>query len=398
MAKLRTQRFDSVFPTYFPITDGIETYSVTLGGFDRDKGFLVGATIQFAQTLTSTAFFTDPFGSGFASFGTAYTNVAGNYSTKKGQPDLWATDMALSAIGSTVIFGTATAPVNAATLGFGIFTDTGQFRDDKAIKVTLDTVGGFSGFPFATLPQGDVVIGAEVTYSFVKYRDIINGNGKDNKITGTNKVDVIRGKDGDDRMSGGKDNDYLIGGKGKDRLFGGAGEDSLDGGKGKDKLFGGGKIDVLSGDQKADILKGGGSGDYLFGGAGGDRLFGGKGGDILDGGRGNDKMFGGKGDDAVYGGGGNDRLDGGNGTDFYTGGGGADTFVLRKNDAGGAYVKDFGRGDDKIDISDFNVKRKDVKVYFNENADDFVLEINGTAEAVLENIERSDITNEMIIL
>ncbi|MFV9657033.1 retention module-containing protein [Pseudomonas sp. NY15366] len=67
--------------------------------------------------------------------------------------------------------------------------------------------------------------------------------------------------------------------------------------------------------------------------------------DVLEGGAGNDWLFGQGGDDILIGGAGNDVLFGGSGND---------TFVWNAGDRGGNYhdiVKDFGNGDDKLDLS-----------------------------------------------
>ncbi|MGI9507265.1 MAG: calcium-binding protein, partial [Geminicoccaceae bacterium] len=76
---------------------------------------------------------------------------------------------------------------------------------------------------------------------------------------------------------------------------------------------------------------------------GDDDLRGGKGNDTIEGGGGNDRLSGGRGDDL---------LDGGTGDDVLRGGKGDDTFVFIR-DGGHDTVRDFGRGDDQIDVSAF---------------------------------------------
>ena len=73
---------------------------------------------------------------------------------------------------------------------------------------------------------------------------------------------------------------------------------------------------------------------------------------------GNDELQGGEGNDILYGQGGNDTLLGGSGDDILYGGAGNDTFVWRLGDQGtntapaNDVVKDFGNGNDKLDLSD----------------------------------------------
>ncbi len=70
----------------------------------------------------------------------------------------------------------------------------------------------------------------------------INGNKRDNYLTGTEAADVINGRAGNDTLEGLGGDDTLIGGDGADRLIGGAGNDSVDGGAGVDTV-------VLSGNR-----------------------------------------------------------------------------------------------------------------------------------------------------
>ncbi len=120
---------------------------------------------------------------------------------------------------------------------------------------------------------------------------------------------------------------------------------------------GGGK-DELHGGIGNDILYGQGGDDKLYGEDGDDILYGGTGNDTLDGGAGNDLLVGGAGNDTLSGGTGNDRLLGGQGNDTLIGGDGDDVFVWSKGDQGTIaapatdVVKDFGNGNDKLDLSD----------------------------------------------
>lgn len=233
--------------------------------------------------------------------------------------------------------------------------------------------------------------------------DDILGAGGANRLCGGEGQDSLHGRQADDTLKGGEGDDALWGNVGNDRLMGEAGDDalwafeteagwasgqdSLYGGDGRDTLTGGSGNDYLSGGRgrdyldsrdSADEMHGGAGADSLYGGlAGGawgnqtlygdggeDQLFGGNGGDVLYGGTGGDTLNGGAGWDSLFGGDGNDVLvAGGNGAvvDYFTGGAGADIFVLVPGDAGSQmYLTDFTRGEDKIDLGDWNIGWADV--------------------------------------
>ncbi|MDK9780907.1 type I secretion C-terminal target domain-containing protein [Vibrio sp. B172a] len=97
--------------------------------------------------------------------------------------------------------------------------------------------------------------------------------------------------------------------------------------------------------------------DIGHGGAGDDVIFGEEGSDIVFGGTGHDILDGGEGSDAVRGGSGNDVLIGGSGDDILIGDDGEDIFKFIDDGSGirdGEIdtIKDFTKGEDKIDISD----------------------------------------------
>lgn len=94
----------------------------------------------------------------------------------------------------------------------------------------------------------------------------INGNRKNNTLTGGSGDDLIYGRGGDDTLFGMGGNDELRGGSGNDTAYGGAGDDLVSGNTGHDTLFG------EAGN------------DRVFGGAGDDTLSGGAGDDVLNGG------------------------------------------------------------------------------------------------------------------
>jgi uncharacterized protein len=80
-------------------------------------------------------------------------------------------------------------------------------------------------------------------------------------------------------------------------------------------------------------------------------LTGGTGADTLNGTTGNDQINGGAGRDTINGGAGNDIIIGGAGRDLLTGGPGADVFVYNSLLDAGDVVRDFVKGEDRLDIS-----------------------------------------------
>ncbi|UPQ86820.1 VCBS domain-containing protein [Vibrio sinaloensis] len=106
-----------------------------------------------------------------------------------------------------------------------------------------------------------------------------------------------------------------------------------------------------------DVAHGAGGNDEIYGQGGADLLFGGSGHDIIDGGEGNDAVRGGSGNDTLIGGTGNDILVGDSGSDILIGGEGEDIFKFVDQGTGirnGEVdtIKDFTKGEDKIDISE----------------------------------------------
>lgn len=157
----------------------------------------------------------------------------------------------------------------------------------------------------------------------------INGDGFDDLIVGGWLADA------DGKENAGES--YVIFG------FGDDGSESLLGTRGADRISGGTGDDTILGLGGDDILRGGEGEDALGGGPGNDRLLGQAGGDNLTGGYGLDTLLGGFGQDTLRGGVGNDDL---------TGGLAADVFVFGHG-GGIDLVEDFGRGADRIDVTDF---------------------------------------------
>ncbi|SDP86505.1 T1SS-143 domain-containing protein/type I secretion C-terminal target domain (VC_A0849 subclass), partial [Ectopseudomonas guguanensis] len=122
-----------------------------------------------------------------------------------------------------------------------------------------------------------------------------------------------------------------------------------------------------------------------------DSLLGSEGSDVLLGLGGNDTLHGLGGNDRLEGGAGNDTLIGGPGNDVLIGGAGNDTFVWTAADRGGNYhdiVKDFGNGDDKLDLSQLLVGVSDASnpdvlddyLSFSFTASDTVISISSSGD------------------
>ena len=188
------------------------------------------------------------------------------------------------------------------------------------------------------------------------------GNGRANRLNGTDADDMIAGRGGRDRLDGGDGDDRLAGGSGADQLRGGDGDDLLLGQRGNDHSMGGkgndyirdmqghNRVQAGSGDDAVrtgrghDKIQAGDGDDMVMAGRGRDMVYGGDGDDALWGQGGHDKLDGGEGDDRLYGGAGRDRLDGGDGDDMIAGGRGHD---IIKSQFGNDVIYG-GGGNDKI--------------------------------------------------
>jgi Ca2+-binding RTX toxin-like protein len=179
----------------------------------------------------------------------------------------------------------------------------------------------------------------------------VDGGDDDDVLTGDFLANSLRGADGDDLQNGNGGNDDLWGDLGDDSLIGGGGRDTMSGGHGSDD------IDAGTGN---DTAMGGFGDDDIDGEDGDDKLDGNSGRDDLDGGAGADNMAGGDDSDRLWGGSGNDVLRGGRGADHLHGGSGRDVFVFKTVAEGGLgqfddVIADFVRGQDRIDLRDFDL-------------------------------------------
>jgi len=111
----------------------------------------------------------------------------------------------------------------------------------------------------------------------IKFKKVIYGTPKNDRIIGSNENDLIYGFEGNDTIDGSNSNDCLIGGPGNDTLSGGNGNDVIFGEDGNDKLSGSNGNDKLYGGRDNDIISGNNGNDLLDGETGTDNLDGGLG-------------------------------------------------------------------------------------------------------------------------
>ncbi|MEO1525824.1 MAG: right-handed parallel beta-helix repeat-containing protein [Planctomycetota bacterium] len=156
--------------------------------------------------------------------------------------------------------------------------------------------------------------GNDTIFAGVGLAEFVDGGADDDQIWGSNNGDdTLFGGPGIDDIRGQAGDDTIDGGDGPDFIDGGAGTDDLRGGTGDDEILGGGGVgDQLRGEDGDDVLRGSDDGaDLIFGGAGRDRAFGGGGNDSIEGGPGDDILRGEAGDDTISGDAGSDVILGG---------------------------------------------------------------------------------------
>ena len=224
---------------------------------------------------------------------------------------------------------------------------TGDADGDKLYNI--EDIGGSQYY-------NDTLEGSDIANNIYGHGgdDWIDGFGGDDNLHGGSGVDKILGRTGNDTIYGGDDRDFLYGHEGDDKIYGQNGDDFLYSGLGSDYLDGGSGIDMAvywhsSSGVSVNLREHRGySGD-----AAGDRLY-----NIenLDGSQYySDFLTGNDANNDIYGHGGNDVLNGGGGSDNLWGGSGSDTFTYTQlSDSINTnldIIKDFAKGQDKIDLS-----------------------------------------------
>jgi Ca2+-binding RTX toxin-like protein len=261
---------------------------------------------------------------------------------------IWSADGA-ALIAGGVVPGLDGAPAIAGA-GFGRFAVTaeafGGGPDRELGGIVQELVRATTGDATAETLIGDSL------------RDVMFGQGGNDRLIGGAAGDVLQGGDGNDTLEGGSESDNLFGAAGNDVLNGGTARDVMSGGAGNDRylvdhaldivtdagggsdrvdttasyalaasasiellraasagattamaLTGSNQANTVIGNNGVNTLRGLGRDDTLRGLSGNDRLDGGSGNDRLDGGLGADVLIGGLGRDILIGGLGADRFD-----------------------------------------------------------------------------------------
>ncbi|MBL8561355.1 MAG: M10 family metallopeptidase C-terminal domain-containing protein [Gemmobacter sp.] len=132
----------------------------------------------------------------------------------------------------------------------GAGEDDVAFGGDTAVTVNLRKTG------FQETGRGfDRFVGIE-NLTGGSGHDLLEGNGRGNRLAGGAGDDRLRGGGGDDGLAGGRGDDRLVGGRGDDALAGGRGDDRLHGGHGRDLLRGGEGADTFVFASVAEIGRG----------------------------------------------------------------------------------------------------------------------------------------------
>lgn len=154
---------------------------------------------------------------------------------------------------------------------------------------------------------------------------------------------------------------------------------------------------VILGTTGADKLTGGSGNDVIKAAQGADFVQGGGGNDIIRGGRDADRLFGNAGQDKIYAGKGNDVLRGGSDADQLFGRKGDDRFVFAKGDDTDT-IRDFQNNRDTIDLRSFDFANKAQAMKYADNkGGDVVFDFGGGDRLVIEDIKRSQLTDDLLI-
>ena len=228
--------------------------------------------------------------------------------------------------------------------------------------------------------------------------DIIYGDGTNNDVDGGDGDDFINAEGGADKVYGGNGNDFIIGIGEADLLIGGEGDDWLGGWDGNDILVGGNGNDWLEGGKDQDELYGNDGDDYLHGNIGNDYLSAGAGNDLVNGSEDDDVVIGGNGEDILIGGLGDDILIG----EYYLEGEGwsydyaADTF-LYSYDFGNDTIRDFGYGDDILDVRNMGFANLDEFIALGEQiGDNIIFTFSDGGTLTFENLNLNELTADNV--
>lgn len=218
--------------------------------------------------------------------------------------------------------------------------------------------------------------------------DDLRGDKKANVFNPLSGADYIDGRGGKDEVS--YDSDHFF-----TERFGGTTGIRADLAKGEVRDTSGFYVDTL---KSIENVRGSIFDDDIRGDGKANKLRGGDGDDFIRGRSGNDKLLGENGQDILIGGGNKDVLTGGSGNDKLRGGAGNDTFVFNVGDDIDR-VRDFGRGADKLDLSDFGfASTAAVLALANQRGNNVEIDLNGSDMVILNNFTLADLDASDLIL
>ncbi|MCX4375867.1 MAG: hypothetical protein OSJ61_06810 [Lachnospiraceae bacterium] len=169
-------------------------------------------------------------------------------------------------------------------------------------------------------------------------------------------------------------------------IYGGNGDDVLKAVVDDSIMYGFGGDDTVYGSKGSDVIYGNEGNDTIYAGAGNDFVFGGEGNDILDGGIGDDYLYGGQGDDTYI-------FGKGYGTDIIIDSNGISTIQI--NDLALSELEIIQAGENAV-ISVKGTEDKLIVSNFSENAENYLIKINGETLSLKEQISKKS-ENKFII-
>lgn len=182
--------------------------------------------------------------------------------------------------GADVIDGNAGDDTFWIPSGDGATVNGGQGFDVISFRGRVDDLGTDTGGVTYSIGNGTQDIGRGLVTSQSiegaegsEFNDTLNGNNRDNQISGFSGSDVLNGGGGDDYIRGdiairevgeiafdyndpGFDQgaDIIDGGAGQDLIYGDGGNDTINGGSGADTIIGGAGADIIDGGSGADTF------------------------------------------------------------------------------------------------------------------------------------------------